>query len=109
VRRCRLAWAATATALPFDDAERRPIRARAAAANEIASGRMAVRHVTAEDFELQPGEAPYDLVFAVRVGALDSRNPTAGQKALTRIAASRTRAPSSTAAIRCASSRFQGP
>ena len=47
---------------------------------------MAVRHVAAEDFELQPSEAPYDLVFAVRVGALDGRHPKAGQEALRRIA-----------------------
>jgi cyclopropane fatty-acyl-phospholipid synthase-like methyltransferase len=65
-------------------------QARAAAADEIAAGRMAVRHVRAEDFELQPGEAPYDLVFAIRVGALDGRHPKAGQEALKRIAAATT-------------------
>jgi hypothetical protein len=51
---------------------------------------MAVRHVTAEEFELQPGEAPYDLVFAVRVGALDGRHPKAGRETLKRIAAATT-------------------
>jgi cyclopropane fatty-acyl-phospholipid synthase-like methyltransferase len=65
-------------------------QARTAAAEAIASGRMAVRHVTAEDFKLQPGEAPYDLVFAIRVGALDGRHPKAGQEALRRIAAATT-------------------
>lgn len=61
-------------------------QATAAASDEIASGRMDVRHVAAEDFVLQPDEAPYDLVFAVRVDALDGRHPTAGERALRRIA-----------------------
>ena len=60
--------------------------ARVAAADEIASGRMDVRHVAAEDFRLQPGEPPYDIVFAVRVGALDGRHPRAGELVLQRIA-----------------------
>jgi hypothetical protein len=47
---------------------------------------MSARHVEAEDLRLQPGEQPYDLVLAVRVGALDGRYPTAGELALRRIA-----------------------
>lgn len=46
-----------------------------------------MRLVSAEDFELEPGEAPFDLAFAVRVGALDGRHPEAGRLALRRIAA----------------------
>ena len=61
-------------------------QAEAAAADEIASGRMGVRQVAAEDFVLQPCEEPYDVVFAVRVGALDGRHPQAGQRVLQRIA-----------------------
>jgi cyclopropane fatty-acyl-phospholipid synthase-like methyltransferase len=61
-------------------------QATAAAAGLIASGRMSVRHVAAEDLTLLPGEEPYDLVFAVRVGALDGRHPGAGERALRRIA-----------------------
>ncbi|GAA4426865.1 class I SAM-dependent methyltransferase [Georgenia halophila] len=57
------------------------------AAAEIAAGRMSVRAVAAEDFELLPGEPPYDLAFAVRVGALDGRHPGAGERARRRIAA----------------------
>jgi SAM-dependent methyltransferase len=45
------------------------------AAAEIAAGRMSVRCVAAEDFELAPEEAAYDLAFAIRVGALDGRHP----------------------------------
>ncbi|MGW3349704.1 SAM-dependent methyltransferase [Nonomuraea rubra] len=61
-------------------------QARAAAADEIAAGRMSVRQVAGEDFALLPGEEPYDLVFAVRVGALDGRHPEAGRRLLQRLA-----------------------
>jgi cyclopropane fatty-acyl-phospholipid synthase-like methyltransferase len=57
------------------------------AASEIAAGRMSVRCVAAEDFELAPGEAAYDLAFAIRVGALDGRHPRAGEQAHHRIKA----------------------
>ena len=62
-------------------------QAGAGAANQIASGRMSVRQGAIEHFELLAGERPYDLVFAVRVGALDGRHPKAGERALRRIAA----------------------
>ena len=52
---------------------------------EIEAGRLGVRCVAAEDFALLPGEAPYDLAFAVRVGALDGRHPQAGEQARRRI------------------------
>jgi hypothetical protein len=48
---------------------------------------MSVRQVAVEDFVLEPGELPFDIVFAIRVGALDGRHPDAGQRALERIAA----------------------
>ena len=53
----------------------------------IASGRLAVRTCTAEDLVLDPGEAPYDLAFAVRVGALDGRHPQRFDEAVRAIAA----------------------
>lgn len=56
------------------------------AARELADGRLSVRQAAAEEFELLPGEAPFDLAFAVRVGALDGRHPRAGVAALQRIA-----------------------
>ncbi|GAB3480037.1 SAM-dependent methyltransferase [Amycolatopsis cihanbeyliensis] len=62
-------------------------QAREACAEEIAAGRLSLRQAAAESFELEPGEEPFDLVFAVRVGALDGRHPEAGRKALARIAA----------------------
>jgi SAM-dependent methyltransferase len=61
-------------------------QARRSAAAEIASGRLSVRQVAAEDFTLQPDEDPFCLVFAIRVGALAGRHPEAGRQALQRIA-----------------------
>jgi trans-aconitate methyltransferase len=61
-------------------------QAGSAAAEEIASGRMSVRRVAAEDFVLRTHEQPYDLVFAVRVGALDGRHPELGRLVQGRIA-----------------------
>jgi SAM-dependent methyltransferase len=65
-------------------------QARRGAAAEIAAGRLIVRQAAVEDFALEEGEAPYDLAFAVRVGALDGRHPDAGRRALQRIAAALT-------------------
>ena len=64
--------------------------ARAASRDEIGSGRLSLRQVAAEDFELAAGEKPYDIAVAVRVGALDGRHPEAGQLAKRRIAAALT-------------------
>jgi SAM-dependent methyltransferase len=61
-------------------------QARAGGADLIASGRLSLRQTRVEDLTLEIGEEPYDLVFAVRVGALDGRDPIAGQGALRRIA-----------------------
>jgi cyclopropane fatty-acyl-phospholipid synthase-like methyltransferase len=66
-------------------------QARAASRDLIEAGRMSVRQGAAEDFELLPGEQPFDLAFAVRVGALDGRHPEAGARARQRIAAALTR------------------
>lgn len=73
--------------LAIDRSAKAVAQAEAAADEEIASGRMSVRRAAIEDFALQAGEAPFDLVFAVRVGALDGRHPEAGRRAVRRIAA----------------------
>ncbi|MEU6253194.1 class I SAM-dependent methyltransferase [Streptomyces sp. NPDC047043] len=65
-------------------------RAVAGSAAEIASGRLVFELVAAEDFTLPAGGRPFDLAFAVRVGALDGRHPEAGGRALARIAAALT-------------------
>ena len=62
-------------------------QARTAAAAEIASGRMSLRQVAAEHVVLAADEEPFDLVFAIRVGALDGRHPEAGEQALRRLGA----------------------
>jgi hypothetical protein len=67
-------------------------RASAGAADLIRAGRMSVRRVAAEDFVLEPGEEPYDLVFAIRVGGLDGRHRDAGERILRRLAAATTAA-----------------
>ncbi|MGU3581799.1 class I SAM-dependent methyltransferase [Rhodococcus sp. C26F] len=53
----------------------------------IASGRLSARRAAIEDFVVGEGEEPFDLVFAIRVGALDGRHPEAGRVALERIVA----------------------
>ena len=51
---------------------------------------LAFREASAEDLRLRPGEAPYDIAVAVRVGALDGRHPEAAEAALRAIAAALT-------------------
>ena len=65
-------------------------QAGAAARAEIAAGSLRLRCVAIEAFELEPGEAPYDLAVAIRVGVLDGRHPDAEREALRRIAAALT-------------------
>ena len=48
--------------------------------------RLSFRVVAVEDFELEAGEEPFDLAFAVRVGALDGRHPELEALARRRIA-----------------------
>jgi SAM-dependent methyltransferase len=76
--------------LAIDRSARAVAQARAASAREIASGRMSVRQTAVEDFVREPGEEPFDIAFAVRVGALDGRHPQAQRRALERIAAALT-------------------
>lgn len=73
--------------LAIDRSQAAVAQAVAGSAPEIAAGRMSVRRAAAEDFVLAPGEAPFDLVFAVRVGALDGRHPALGERVRQRLAA----------------------
>lgn len=52
---------------------------------EIASGVLTFRTEAIEHFELQKGEEPFDLAFAIRVGALDGRHPEIEQQAIENI------------------------
>lgn len=73
--------------LAIDRSAKAIAQAQANAAQEISSGRMSVRHVAVEHFALLPDEEPFDLAFAVRVGALDGRHPQVAKQALEHIAA----------------------
>ena len=70
--------------LAIDRSARAIALARAAA--PAPTGRLAFRCVAAEDLILAPDEAPFDLAFGFRVGALDGRHPEAGRRALARLA-----------------------
>jgi SAM-dependent methyltransferase len=72
--------------LATDRSARAVAQARSGSTTEIAAGVMDVRQVAAEDVALEDGEAPYDLAFAVRVGAFDGRHPAAGEQAKARLA-----------------------
>jgi SAM-dependent methyltransferase len=73
--------------LAIDQSAKAVQQAMAASRLEIASGRLTVRQVAAEVLELEPGEQPYDIALAVRVGALDGRHPELGRRVKQRIAA----------------------
>lgn len=60
-------------------------QARAACADLLKAKRMGLRCVAVEELELEHGEAPFDLAFAVRVGVLDGRHPAQQTRALERI------------------------
>jgi SAM-dependent methyltransferase len=85
-RRRRTARDGTGHILAVDRSAKAIAQAEQQSVAEIASGRMSLRQVSAEELVLLPGEDPFDLAFAVRVGALDGRHPEAGREALARIA-----------------------
>jgi 2-polyprenyl-3-methyl-5-hydroxy-6-metoxy-1,4-benzoquinol methylase len=59
-----------------------------ACAEEVAAGRLLFRAGLVETFVLAPGEAPFDLAVANRVGVLDGRHPQGEAPALAALAAS---------------------
>lgn len=73
--------------LGIDRSQKAITQALSASRAEVAAGRLGFRLAAIEDFQLASGEEPYDLAFAVRVGALDGRHPRLEQAALRRIAA----------------------
>lgn len=68
--------------LAIDRSERAIEIAKRGSADELAAGSLEFRCVKAEDFNLSEGEAPFDLAFAMRVGAFDGRHPEAGLKSM---------------------------
>jgi cyclopropane fatty-acyl-phospholipid synthase-like methyltransferase len=77
--------------LAIDRSPRAVALAKASSGAEIAAGRLSVRASAIEALQLAPGEAPYDLAVAVRVGVLDGRHPAREREAHRRIAAALTR------------------
>jgi len=71
--------------LAIDRSAKAIVQATAGSAAELASGNLEFRCIAVEDFVLTKGERPYDLAFAVRVGALDGRHPIQGRIALERL------------------------
>nr|WP_202893361.1 methyltransferase domain-containing protein [Kribbella italica] len=61
-----------------------------AQASASAAPNLTFRQAAVEAFELEPGEPPYDLAFAARVGALDGRHSDLEPRALRAIAAALT-------------------
>jgi SAM-dependent methyltransferase len=72
--------------LGIDRSAKAIARALAGSHEEIASGRLGFRQASVEEFRLEPGEEPYDIALAVRVGALDGRHPGIEQAAMLQIA-----------------------
>ncbi len=54
------------------------------------AGALSFRRVAVEGFALEQDEAPFDLAFAIRVGALDGRHPLLEARALRRLRAALT-------------------
>lgn len=52
---------------------------------EMESGRLSIKKISIENFELLPGEEPFDIAVAIRVGAIDGRHPEIEKQALDRI------------------------
>ncbi len=76
--------------LGLDRSARAIAQAVAGSQAEIASGKLSFRRGAVEDFELLAGEPQFDLIVAVRVGALDGRHPQAGRRAWPRLLAALT-------------------
>jgi SAM-dependent methyltransferase len=72
--------------LGIDRSDKAIQKAIALSQEEIRSGRLAFLQVAIENFKLEKTEAPFDLVFGIRVGALDGRHPEVGQLAFRSIA-----------------------
>lgn len=72
--------------LAIDRSEKAIRQALKNAREEIKSENLSFRQVAIEEFELEHNEQPYDIAFAVRVGALDGRHPELSKLALPRIA-----------------------
>lgn len=76
----------TGQILAIDRSEKAILQAIRNSQDKINAGSLSFRQVAIEHFELEENEAPYDIAFAVRVGALDGRHPKIEELALQQIA-----------------------
>lgn len=74
------------TVLGIDRSAKAIRQAIAGSQAEIETGRLSFRQCAIETFELAPGEIPFDIAVAIRVGALDGRHPKIEKQALQQIA-----------------------
>lgn len=74
------------TVLGIDRSAKAIRQAKAGAKNIGAGGKLYFRQAAVEKFELGPGELPFDIAVAVRVGVLDGRHPEMEEQALQCIA-----------------------
>lgn len=77
----------TGSLVAIDRSPRAIAQAIAGSTDELASGRLEFRQSAIEDFTLLPGEARFDLAFAMRVGALDGRHRELERQAMTQLKA----------------------
>ena len=77
----------TGRIVAIDRSEKAIAQAIAGSTGELATGQLEFRLSAIEDFVLAPGEPPFDLVFAMRVGALDGRHPELERQAMARLKA----------------------
>jgi SAM-dependent methyltransferase len=68
--------------LGIDRSAKAIAQALAGSLAEIEAGHLGFRVAAIESFELAGDEEPYDIAFAVRVGALDGRHPDLEQLAM---------------------------
>lgn len=76
--------------LGIDRSARAIAQAKSGSRGPLAMGQLGFEQAAIEEFVLAPGVAPFDLAFAMRVGALDGRHPELEARALASIAAALT-------------------
>lgn len=72
--------------LGIDRSKKAIQQAVAGSQKEISTGNLSFRQAAIEHFELEEGEALFDIAIAVRVGALDGRHPELEKQAFTQLA-----------------------
>lgn len=71
--------------LAIDRSDKAIEQARKSSQKEISAGKLSFQQIAIEDFDIKAGDEKFDLIFAIRVGALDGRHPEKGKLALRNI------------------------